>query len=175
MAIDEQTLARLLRLKRYEQPPVGYYEDFLREFQSRQRAELLRRPAWRIALERLQALGEAFLGQHLTLARVSYAAASLAVLGIAGALTANMLQHPGSSVRASAVTLAAQTAASIQPAVGGQGVQVASSATLTASLSPQIRIPDALMDTSVQSAAGRQHPRYILDTRPVSYEPPFSF
>ena len=39
-------VSKLLRLKRYEQPPPGYFDDFLREFQRRQRAEALRRPAW---------------------------------------------------------------------------------------------------------------------------------
>jgi hypothetical protein len=37
-------IARLLRLKRYEQPPASYYENFLSEFRRRQRDELLRQP-----------------------------------------------------------------------------------------------------------------------------------
>jgi hypothetical protein len=36
-------IGRLLRLKRYEQPPPRYFENFLREFHRRQRDELLRR------------------------------------------------------------------------------------------------------------------------------------
>jgi hypothetical protein len=36
-------IGRLLRLKRYEQPPPGYFENFLREFRRRQRDESLRR------------------------------------------------------------------------------------------------------------------------------------
>ena len=167
MPLDDQTLSQLLRLKRFEQPPPGYFDDFLREFQTRQRMELLRRPAWRIALDRLEALWF----HTFTVARVSYATASLAVLCVAGALTFNMLQHPGSSVRASAEILATHA---VPPAM-----QVASApraSTINATLSPQIRIPDALLDASVAPvAAGGQHPRYILDTRPVSYEPPFSF
>ena len=173
MSLDDQTLSTLLRLKRFEQPPPGYYEDFLREFQHRQRMELLRRPAWRIALDRL----EAFSSQYFTLTRFAYASASVAVLCVAGALTFNMLQNPGTSVRASAVTLAtsaANPATHIQPAM-----QVASAASnarsINSTLSPQIRIPDALLDTPVAPVASGQHPRYILDTRPVSYEPPFSF
>jgi hypothetical protein len=34
-------IARLLRLKRYEQPPPAYFENFLHEFRRRQRDELL--------------------------------------------------------------------------------------------------------------------------------------
>ena len=169
MPVDEQTLTKLLRLKRHEQPPPGYYDDFLREFQYRQRMELLRRPAWRIALDRLEAFGS----QYLTLARVSYATASLAVLCVAGALTFNMLQHPGSSVRASAETLAA--AASAQAPQTMQVASASQGAAMNAAFVPQIRIPDALLNPSAQPIANGQHPRYILDTRPASYEPPFSF
>jgi hypothetical protein len=39
-------------LKRYEQPPASYYENFLSEFRRRQRDELLRQPVWRICFER---------------------------------------------------------------------------------------------------------------------------
>ena len=47
-------IARLLRLKRYEQPPPDYFENFLSEFRRRQRDELLRQPVWRICFERAQ-------------------------------------------------------------------------------------------------------------------------
>ena len=45
-------IARLLRLKRYEQPPPAYFENFLSEFRRRQRNELLRQPVWRICFDR---------------------------------------------------------------------------------------------------------------------------
>jgi hypothetical protein len=48
----DDDIAQLLRLKRYEQPPVSYYENFLSEFRRRQRDELLRQPVWRICFER---------------------------------------------------------------------------------------------------------------------------
>jgi hypothetical protein len=168
MPIDDQTLSKLLRLKKYEQPHPGYFEDFLSEFQSRQRAELLRRSAWRIAVERL----ETFFGQYLTLSQVSYAAASLVVLCVAGTLTFTMLQHPGSGVRSSVETLAANT---MQAPHFQQVASVSKPANMNAAFTPQIRIPDALMNPSAQPMPNGQHPRYILDTRPASYEPPFSF
>ena len=51
----EEQLQRLLRLKRHEQPPEGFAEEFLEEFQRRQRSELVRRSALSILGERLQA------------------------------------------------------------------------------------------------------------------------
>jgi hypothetical protein len=48
----EDDIALLLRLKRYEQPPPAYFENFLSEFRRRQRDELLRQPVWRICFER---------------------------------------------------------------------------------------------------------------------------
>jgi len=177
MPLDEQNLSKLLRLKRFEQPPPGYFDDFLREFQTRQRTEMLRRPAWDILWDRL----EAFWFHYFTLTRVSYATASLAVLCVAGALTSNMLRYPGSSVRTSAQILAANAvnAANAATHVPPATMQVASAPrvadTMNTSLSPQIRIPDGLLDASATPVSNGQHPRYILDTRPVSYEPPFSF
>ena len=174
MPLDEPTLSKLLRLKRFEQPPPGYFDDFLKEFQYRQRAQLLRTPAWRLALERLQALWQ----EHITLTHFTYATASVAVLCVAGALTFNMLEHPGSGVRTSAAILAANTAASVQGVPATQpaaAMQLASApAPQALTLTPQIRIPDALLGQNVQTEAGR-NTRYVLDTRPVSYEPPFSF
>ena len=47
---NDNEIARLLRLKRYEQPPPGYFENFLHEFHRRQRDEILRQPLWRISV-----------------------------------------------------------------------------------------------------------------------------
>lgn len=46
-------IERLLRLKRYEQPPEGYYEDFIQRFKERQRSEMLRLSARGLLLERV--------------------------------------------------------------------------------------------------------------------------
>lgn len=50
---DLSDVEKLLRLKRYERPPEGYYEDFLLEFQHRQRAEMLRRSAFSLWTEKV--------------------------------------------------------------------------------------------------------------------------
>lgn len=51
--LNEQQLQALLRLKRHEQPPPGYFDDLLHSIHRRQREELLRRPAWRLFLDRV--------------------------------------------------------------------------------------------------------------------------
>ena len=51
----EEQLQRLLRLKRHEQPPEGFAQEFLEKFQKRQRTELVRRSALSILAERMQA------------------------------------------------------------------------------------------------------------------------
>jgi hypothetical protein len=48
----DDEIRRLLRLKRYEQPPPDYFENFLLEFRRRQRDELLREPLWSICVDR---------------------------------------------------------------------------------------------------------------------------
>lgn len=46
-------LQKLLRLKRYEQPPEGYFEKFAEDFKERQRAELLQQSSRTLLVERI--------------------------------------------------------------------------------------------------------------------------
>jgi len=53
-SLDDK-IARLLRLKRYEQPPLGYFEDFLDEFRRRRQCdELLRESFWSFWVDRVR-------------------------------------------------------------------------------------------------------------------------
>ena len=50
---SDDRIARLLRLKRYEQPPLGYFDNFLSEFR-RRRDESPREPPWSICIGRVR-------------------------------------------------------------------------------------------------------------------------
>src|SRR5207248_3404657 len=87
---DDKEIGRLLRLKKFEQPPPDYFENFLHEFHRRQRDELLRQPLWRIAIERAQ---DFML--RLNVARLaSYPVAATAVLVCAAVLSLKIYQTP---------------------------------------------------------------------------------
>lgn len=79
-------ISKLLRLKRYEQPPPGYFENFLREFQDRQRSELLRLSFWEIAWGRISLMLSGF-----QVPRLAYA--SIAAMAVA--TTTLVLLRPG--------------------------------------------------------------------------------
>src|SRR5947208_16182753 len=85
---NDNEITKLLRLKKYEQPPPGYFESFLHEFHRRQRNELLRQPLWRIALGRAQD----FM-MSLNVARIaSYPVAVTAVMLCAAVISLKIYQ-----------------------------------------------------------------------------------
>ncbi|HEX4086212.1 MAG TPA: hypothetical protein VHY22_14950 [Chthoniobacteraceae bacterium] len=155
MPEDFDELSKLLRLKRFEQPPPAYFEDFLDDFKDRQRAQLLREPAWRIAWDRVTA----FFGGH-SAARIGYGLASAAVLVIAGVTSFNILQTRPTPEMAAlpAPHPAAQQASYL-------------------SLNTQAPMPGLpTLDSRMAQMAAGFPPRYVMDARPVSYEqPPSSF
>src|SRR3982750_4642884 len=87
---DENEIGRLLRLKRFEQPPPGYFENFLHEFHRRQRDELLRQPLWRICLER----AHDFMFKLNVPSLTSYPAAATALLVFAAVISFKIYQAP---------------------------------------------------------------------------------
>lgn len=53
--MTDKELQDLINLKKYEQPEEGYFDDFLVEFQQRQRSEMLNTSARGLLLERAKA------------------------------------------------------------------------------------------------------------------------
>ena len=53
---NEDSITKLLRLKRYEQPSEEYFQNFLAEFQARQRSEVIHRPLLQIAWDRFSSM-----------------------------------------------------------------------------------------------------------------------
>src|ERR1700745_3548911 len=87
---NDNEIARLLRLKRYEQPPPAYFENFLHEFHARPRVELLPQPLWRICLER----AHNFMLQLDVRSLASYPTAVAAVLVCAAIFSLKVYQQP---------------------------------------------------------------------------------
>src|SRR5438132_9931741 len=87
---NDNEIAKLLRLKRYEQPRPGYFDNFLHEFHRRQRDELLRQPLWRICLERTHD----FMFRLNVPSLTSYPAAIAAVLICAAVISLRIYQEP---------------------------------------------------------------------------------
>jgi hypothetical protein len=90
MNFDDDEIVLLLRLKRDEQPPSDYFENFLSEFRRRQRDELLRQPVWRICFERAQG----FALRHNVRSLAPYPATIAAVLVCGGVVSIRIYQQP---------------------------------------------------------------------------------
>ncbi len=75
-----EDIHKLLRLKRYEHPSPDYFERFLDEFHHRQRADLLRQPAWGLLWERFVNAFPEFHVPRLAYAGVAAAAVVLSAV-----------------------------------------------------------------------------------------------
>jgi hypothetical protein len=168
---DFTELQRMLRLKRHETPPPEYFEDFLFEFHLRQRAELLKRPLWRIALDRLESAWPT-----IPAARYAYAGSCAAALVAAGLTSAHILNTPTGTLMAAAKPAASQARFVAPPSAAVMRAQSPSRVEFTAS-HPSFALSeldfDAPRPAAMPNAASR--PRYVLDSQPVSYEQPFNF
>ncbi|HYR59675.1 MAG TPA: hypothetical protein VEO95_13635 [Chthoniobacteraceae bacterium] len=157
--MHDPRISALLRLKRFEQPPPGYFDRLLGEVHRRQRAELLHRPLWKIALERTQV----FFSEH-SMGNLSYAGA-MGVLLVAGLVVIGRMTPGESQATASAPQVAKTEAPAplTTPAAGSNRMLV---------LGPQSRSEMARLVNSprVNVAPEVSAPRYVIDARPVSYE-----
>ncbi len=170
--MTDQQLRALLRLKRYEQPPAGYFDQLLKDVHCRQRSELLRKSLWQIAWERVHT----FFGEH-SMGSLSYAGAMSAML-IVG-LAAIGVIGPRESQNGSQASLQASLQAGSNPPTAPTLAQVADPADNPLSLQPMEPGFSALTQSPELAPPSRsrlvQAPRYVIDARPASYEPSFNF
>jgi hypothetical protein len=162
--LSEEQIGKLLRLKKYEQPPPGYFENFLHEFHRRQRDELLREPVWRIALQRTQD----FLFRLNIPGLASYPALATALVICAAVISLKVYQTPET------VNVAAQNRAPVvttTTSLPDSNWSLANPVT-TRDLGPSL--VRTVKDSSKTHRVAAP-PRYVLDSTPVSYEPAFRF
>lgn len=161
---DDSEIGKLLRLKKFEQPPPGYFEDFLHEFHRRQRDELLREPLWSVVWQRLS---DSFFRLSIP-SLTSYPAAVAAVLVCAAVVSLKVYQTPQADSFAVNTEVAAPVAT-----VPVDQFTLSSPVTLASrSLGPDL---SRQIDESASTHRAQTPPRYVLDRLPVSYEPSFNF
>jgi len=162
--LNENEITKLLRLKRYEQPPPRYFENFLHEFHRRQRDELLRQPLWRICVDRARDFVFGFNLSSLT----SYPAAATAVLVCAAVISLKVYQTPAVS-RVAVQDRPVQTFTAPAPADEEW--------TLASPVATRVFTTKPLhsFDESAHTHRAGTPPRYVLDSVPVSYETTFKF
>jgi hypothetical protein len=161
--LNEEQIGKLLRLKKYEQPPPGYFENFLHEFHRRQRDELLKEPIWRIALQRTQD----FLFRLNIPGLASYPAMATALVLCAAVISLKVYQTPET------VNVAAQN----RSAVVATTTQPDSNWSLSNPVTTRDFGPSLVRTVKDSSKTHRvaAPPRYVLDSTPVSYEAAFRF
>ena len=158
---NEDEIGKLLRLKKYEQPPPGYFDNFLHEFHRRQRDELLREPLWRIGLQRAQD----FLFRLNVPGLTSYPAAVTALLICAAVISLKVYQTPET------VNVAAQNRTPvIATTTVPDSAWSLSNPVTTRELGPSL--VRTVKDSSKTHRVAAP-PRYVLDSTPVSYEAAF--
>jgi len=168
---DDTEIGKLLRLKRYEQPPPGYFENFLHEFHRRQRDEFLRQPVWSVIWQRLS---DSLFRLNLP-SLTSMPAAAAALLICAAVISLKVYQAPESPNVAVAEVSAIRPHSSIIDQLSAEHAAdhfTLSSPIPTRSLGPELSRP---LNERAYTHRASTPPRYVLDRLPVSYEPSFHF
>lgn len=164
--LNEQEIGKLLRLKRFEQPPPAYFDNFLHEFHRRQRDELLREPLWRLTLQRVHD----FLFRLQLPSLASYPVAAAAVLVCAAVVSLKVYQTPQP---------ANQLAQQVPLEFHTPSTQVAADSDWSLAKPIATRDFSSPLFRNVKESAyahpAAATPRYVLDATPVSYETAFTF
>jgi hypothetical protein len=149
--MSHEPMHRIIRLKRYEQPPEGYFDDFLREFHRRQRAELLRPSIGELIMERIHAILS-----EIRVPAMAYAGAA-AVAVVASVL---ILRQPGVSDHPRVYSASYSPASYSQPPVTVPSMQPVS-----------LRVEPPVGDRFDSLFP----PSYLLRPRAANHESPLSF
>ncbi|MBV8484439.1 MAG: hypothetical protein JO077_16440 [Verrucomicrobia bacterium] len=160
MMLDEQQVQQLLRLKRFEQPPPGYFEQTLDELHYRMRAESANRSA-RNQSSRFNRLQEFFSNLNsFRVPQAAYAGAFAIFLVVATLMgTGVWSPRPKFDVYSASAVAGQNFNAGI---VGGR-IQLSALKSDQQEIFPTIKPSDNVT------------PRYILGGQPVSYNTPSSF
>jgi hypothetical protein len=155
--MTEEQLSALLRIKRFEQPPPQYFDRLLQEVHRRQRTELLRRPLWKIAAERVQT----FFSEH-SMGHLSYAGALASAL-VVGVVGIGLMTSGGAVDRPAGKGGLADAAPQVAPHEKLLDLQNPGS---------RLVLDSPSLPTAQPGYEPVLHqPRYVIDARPVSYEP----
>ena len=160
MMLDEQQVQQLLRLKRFEQPPPGYFEQTLDELHYRMRSGSVNRSTRfsRLQLSRLQEFFSNF--NSFRVPQAAYASAFAIFLVVATLMgTGVWSPRPKFDVYNSTASVSQSDTAGI---VGGR-IQLSALRSGEQDIFPTIKPSDNVT------------PRYILGGQPVSYKTPSSF
>ena len=155
--LTEQQLQALLRLKRHEQPPPGYFDDLLKNIHRRQREELLHQSAWKISLERLRT----FFGSMRLDWNYAGTMAAILLIGIGAIQIALPTRQPAQQ----------QQFAQTIPSLPQENI-----ANVSTQKEPFIRLqpgnPGLRPVRALRSAQNAGMPtRFVIDAQPASYEP----
>ena len=163
---NDNEIGKLLRLKRYEQPPPDYFENFLHEFHRRQRDEMLREPLWKICLQRAQD----FMFRLNVPALTSYPVAAAAVLVCAAIISLRIYQGPETTTH-----VAEQNRQTFAVPASVEGEWTLASPVATRVTAQPIRRLNESANANTHSRNSGTPPRYVLDSVPVSYDTAFRF
>lgn len=160
MMLDEQQVQQLLRLKRFEQPPPGYFEQTLDELHYRMRAAAVSRST-RDQSTRFSRLREFFSNPNsFRVPQAAYASAFAIFLVVATLMgTGFWSPRPKFDVY-NASTASVQ---SDNGGIMGDRIQLTALRSNQQEIFPTIKPSDNVT------------PRYILSGQPVSYNTPSSF
>ena len=147
---NEENIQRLLRMKRYEKPDEEFTENFLREFQRRQRLESMKPSLWEVLSDKVSGMFP-----EIRVPAYAYATVGLFAVG----MSAWILSSEEIGVQQGGMASAGKSA--------NEMVLDLSSPVPTA-LPHSVTIPN-------QRLVGSLPPHYVLQSSPSAENEPYSF